>query len=184
MITGDEMDEDWGMAEARYRLLEEVLDEEVNPFDCSSPFSKDELSTIAEEVEKADKPWGPIGSESTDSASEREYEEPDADSVRYQVLQSLQEHGPATAGELASQSHVRRSSIESELPRLHRHVLAGRSKRPSFEDVYTYWVTPLGLKLIEDREAAFTLEQVRAADDHRDLHHRYGVEEEDTSLEA
>lgn len=48
-ITGTDLGDDVGIGEARYRLLE-AAGENPDPFECGSPFTKEELEAIWDQV--------------------------------------------------------------------------------------------------------------------------------------
>lgn len=152
LIEGEELDEDLNSNQVQFKLLEAIgeFDDPVEYLERgTSPFRKSELQAIWGEVRNDDAGWGPVGTESMDKdESVRDFREPDSTERRFQVLASLAVHGPVTASELAAKSTIPRDSITSELPRLYKDFMAGRTKRDTFDDVFKYWVRPEGLDVV------------------------------------
>jgi len=172
MIEGEELAEDLNSNQVQFKLLS-ALGEFDDPAEFlkrgKSPFRKHELQAMWNKVHNEDAGWGPVGSESVESdESLRHFREPDSTERRFQVLASLAVHGPVTASELVAKSSVPRESVTSELPRLYKDFMAGRTKRDTFEDVFKYWVRPEGLDAVRG-----TVEGIDE-DQHEELHELYG----------
>lgn len=172
LIEGEALDEDLNSNQVQFKLLSAVgeFDDPAEYLERgTSPFRKHELQAIWAEVKNDDAGWGPVGTESIESdESVRHFREPDSTERRFQVLASLAVHGPVTASELAAKSSIPRDSITSELPRLYKDFMAGRTKRDTFDDVFKYWVRPEGLDVV-----AGTVEGIDEGE-HQELHDLYG----------
>lgn len=169
-VASERIDPGTGIAKSRYKLLEACGAEPSDPFRAGNPFTKHQLKKIQTALENGtESDWGPVGRVERILENNREYKVPAEPSVRYAVLVELARHGPGTAIEISDASDVDWSSVESEMPRLYKQMLAGRSKRPGFDDVYTYWITPRASGLLAKRGD----EPEDGLDEHYDLHKRY-----------
>ena len=162
LIEGDSLPDEANSLQVKKRLLEAVgvidgADEFVER--GSGPYRLSELRQINDAISgtEQDASWGPIGfEEKSSSTPDREPRpvDPERSSKRYKALVALAHLGPGTASDIAerverdSTFNVTRTTIEHELPRLFKQRMAGRSKRPSYRDVNTYWVTENGEELL------------------------------------
>lgn len=154
---------------------------DLDPIDAGTPFTKQDVLNVLDAVkgDGDDEAWDMIGSAEV-GKEKRELSPPDPDSRRFEVLQEVAANGPGTLEEIATEADVEFSTVESELTRLYRTKMVERSKRPGFDDVYTYWISLDGTRCLRDNEAAPSEEGWTQS--HKELDSMYGTSDDTYAL--